>query len=107
MTDNLNLPQNEPALRRVLKYPLDPANGAQHAIPDGSLLLDMQMQGGTPVMWWSVPRDAGEPSSWPLRTFSVAVTGEPGYTSNLHYVGTFQLEWFVGHVMAWEAFDRA
>jgi hypothetical protein len=99
--------QSSTALRTVLKYAIDcDSMSAQHAIPEGSLLLDLQVQNGVPVMWWSVPCPAGEPSSWPLRSFIVAPTGGPGYTSNLHYVGTFQLGAFVGHVMSHEAFDR-
>ena len=100
-----HVPQSS-KVRYVLKYALDPATGAQHAMPKGSLFLALQVQDDVPVMWWSVPSD-DDPSSWPLRTFSVVPTGPPGYTPNLHYVGTFQLGGFVGHVMAWEAFDIA
>lgn len=96
----------QPALstsRLVLKYAIDPGAGAQHAIPCGSRFLSLQVQDGIPVMWWAVPTDAGEPRTWPLRTFAVVPTGGPGYDSEVFtYVGTFQLGSFVGHVFGWE-----
>lgn len=90
--------------RIVLKYALDAATGGQHAIPKGSRFLALQMQGLRPVMWWSVPKEPDEfPNAWPLRTFSVVTTGGAGYNANVFtYVGTFQLEAFVGHVFCWE-----
>lgn len=100
--------------RIIFKYELDPTNGGQHAIPHGSRFLDLQVQDGKPVMWWSVPKSevpsSGDSSdvakarrrAWPLRTFSIAPTGAPGYVGDLHYVGTFQLGTFVGHVLSWE-----
>lgn len=91
--------------RVVLKYPLDPATGGQHAIPAGSRFLSLQVQADVPVMWWSVPEPAMKfPCAWPLRTFTVVPTGGPGYIEpQLTYVGTFQLGPFVGHVFCWEA----
>lgn len=89
-------------VRYVLKYALDPATGGQYAIPRGSRFLSLQVQNGVPVMWWDVPSGSG-PKDSQLRTFSVCPTGPPGHTDNLHYVGTFQLGGFVGHVMSWEA----
>lgn len=95
-------------LRQVWKYavPIDPGN-AQHAIPEGALLLDLQMQQGVPTMWWSVPtHQTHDPSRWPLRTFTIVGTGPPGYTDNLCYVGTVQDPPFVWHVMSWEPIPR-
>lgn len=99
----------------ILKYELDPATGGQHAIPSGSRFLSLQVQHDVPVMWWSVPISqiprADDMSieaktrrrAWPLRTFSIVPTGAPGYLDDrLHYVGTFQIGGFVGHVLAWE-----
>jgi hypothetical protein len=91
--------------RLILKYDIDPATGAQHAIPNGSRFLSLQVQNGVPVMWWSVPAEPGFPNTWPLRAFSVVPTGLPGYIDGLAYVGTFQLGAFVGHVFAWESLD--
>jgi hypothetical protein len=101
--------------RLILKYEIDLSTmSAQHAIPEGSFLLDVQMQRETPVMWWSVPADAvpamddlseeakAKRREWPLRTFLVAPTGGPGYTDDLHYVGSFQSGWFVGHILSHE-----
>lgn len=91
----------------VLKYQLDPAAGGQHAIPKDSRFLDLQMQGDVPTMWWSVPANAEPPQDWPLRTFLVVPTGAPGYDADrVHYVGTFQLDGFVGHVFCWEEVPR-
>lgn len=90
----------------AFKFALDPTHGGQHAIPRDAKFMDMQVQRDAPVMWWAVPWKTEPRSEWPLRTFSVAVTGMPGFTENLHYVGTFQLGDFVGHVMSWEAFER-
>lgn len=91
---------------QIRKYAIDLASmGAHHAIPEGAVFLDLQVQRGVPVMWWSVP-DGDVPTT--IRTFSVAPTGPPGYTDGLRYVGTFQLEdeGFVGHVLAWEEVPR-
>jgi hypothetical protein len=91
----------------VLKFELHPTEGAVHAIPEGSFFLDLQVQLGRPVMWWSVPAvEQGSESSWPLRTFGIATTGPPGYDSDRHYVGTFQLGGFVGHVLSLEPVPR-
>jgi hypothetical protein len=93
--------------RVVLKYPLHPATGGQHAIPKGSRFLALQVQNDQPVMWWSVPADAGSPQDWPLRTFTIVPTGPPGYLDKFWYVGTFQLGGFVGHVHSWEPFEKS
>ena len=92
--------------RVILKYALDPATGGQHAIPRGSVFLDLQVQRDVPVMWWSVPAKPDPPKEWPLRTFLIAPTGSPGYVDHLHYVGTFQLGGFVGHVLSHEEVPR-
>lgn len=89
-------------IRHILKYAIDlDTMSAQHSIPEGSWFLSLQVQNGVPVMWWSTPT---HPEDFKLRTFVVAPTGPPGYTDNLHYVGTFQIEegLFVGHVMSCE-----
>lgn len=87
----------------VFKYALDPVDDTQHSIPAGSHFLDLQVQDGVPVMWWSVPAD---PDVEPLlRTFTIVPTGFPGTLDDLLYVGTFQLGAFVGHVFAWEPLD--
>lgn len=106
--------------RLILKYELDPTSGGQHAIPEGSRFLDLQVQQDRPVMWWSVPKDQvpppldlSEPSKemrrdWKLRTFTICRTGGPGYIEeSVRYVGTFQLaDGFVGHVLSWEPVPR-
>lgn len=92
--------------RVIFKYQLDPASGGQYAIPRDSRFLALQMQDDVPTMWWSVPAVPEPRQDWPLRTFSVAPTGPPGYTDNLHYVGTFQIGGFVGHVLSWEPVPR-
>jgi hypothetical protein len=96
-------------IRVIYKYALDIATGGQHAIPEGSTFLSVGVQGNTPVMWWSVPKDH-DPAASKLRTFSIAVTGGPGYADNLFYVGSFQIDYpggpFVGHVMSWEEIPR-
>lgn len=89
--------------RYIFKFELHPSDGGSFRIPEGSFLLDLQMQLGQPVMWWSVPARADGPqSSWPLRTFEVVTTGAPGYEGERHYVGTFQVGGFVGHVFSLE-----
>lgn len=104
--------------RIILKYELSPTTGGQHAIPEGSTFLDLQVQHDRPVMWWSVPKDLvpiglSEQAkqirrAWKLRTFQVVPTGGPGYIEGtLHYVGTFQLaDGFVGHAFSYEAIPR-
>jgi hypothetical protein len=93
--------------RQIFRYPINlEMMGAQYAIPLGSLFLDLQVQDGVPVMWWSVPMDGNPPGDWPLRSFQVCPTGPPGYADNMHYVGTFQIGSFVGHVMSWEPIPR-
>ena len=90
----------------IFKFELHPTAGGTHAIPPGSFFLDLQMQLGQPVMWWSVPAQAGPSSEWPLRTFEVVPTGAPGHEAYRHYVGTFQLGGFVGHVLSLEPVPR-
>lgn len=93
--------------RYIFKYQLNEAHGGQHHIPADSWFLDLQVQNGVPTMWWSVPADSGEPSRWwPLRTFTIAPTGPPGHVGSLHYVGTFQLGEYVGHVLSHEPIPR-
>ncbi len=94
-------------LRFIFKFSLDPAAGGQHAMPADARFLDLQVQDGVPVMWWSVPHHHEPQAEWPLRTFTIAVTGGPGHSEGLHYVGTFQLGGFVGHVMSHEEIPRA
>lgn len=94
----------EPEIRLILKFELHVTDGGQHAMPAGSFFLDLQLQNGRPVMWWSVP--ANKPAEQ-LRTFRIAPTGRPGYTRNLHYVGTFQVGGFVGHVLSYEPVPRS
>lgn len=101
-------------IRVIYKYELDPTTGGQFGMPPGAQFVDLQMQNGKPVMWWSLPYEETrqeDHSHWELRTFCIAVTGRPGYAADgLHYVGTFQsvfgLTTFVGHVFAFEEFDR-
>lgn len=90
----------------IFKFALHPTEGGTTAIPKGAFFLDLQVRDGNPVMWWSVPAQAGQASEWPLRTFEVAPTGAPGYESDRHYVGTFQLGGFVGHVLSREPIPR-
>lgn len=82
----------------IWKYQIDPAGTTQHKIPDGSVFLDLQLQGTLPVMWWLVPE--GEYQTCPINFF-VYGTGIAGDDINdKHYVGTFQVGSFVGHVFA-------
>jgi hypothetical protein len=68
------------------------------AIPQGSKLLDLQMQNGIPVMWWDCPLNQ-DPLNHTLFTFVVVPTGPPGKDERLTgYLGTFQDGGFVGHV---------
>lgn len=95
--------------REIWKYEFDPGSGGQFAMPQDAQFVALQVQNGTPCMWWSVPKNAGPKENWPLRTFDVVPTGAPGYVPDtLHYVGTFQVLGgaFVGHLMAWEPFQR-
>ena len=42
--------------RVIFKYPIDVATmSAQHSIPPDSQFLDLQVQGGKPMMWWAIP----------------------------------------------------
>lgn len=90
--------------RVIWKFALDPAVGGQHQIPEGSTFLDLQVQNELPTMWWSVPVDG--PKGGSLRTFLVVPTGLASYEDHLHYVGTFQLGGFVGHVFSYEEVPR-
>lgn len=96
--------------RYIFKFELDPSDGGSFKIPEGSFFLDLQVQQqqlGQPVMWWSVPaRVPPDESAWLLRTFEVVPTGAPGYEGEQHYVGTFQLGGFVGHVFSPDPFPR-
>lgn len=91
----------------IFKFELHRTEGGMHAIPQGSFLLDLQVQAGRLVMWWSVPARVSVSAIWPRRTFEIVPTGYPGYVpADLHYVGTFQLGGFVGHVLSAEPVPR-
>lgn len=89
--------------RVILKYPISITGATRHDIPEGSFLCDVQVQNGVPTMWWSVPRTGVASKE---RTFVVETTGSPNGYAGLHYVGTFQTEWFVGHVLSSEPVQR-
>ena len=61
-------------------------------MPQGAELLHVATQGRLPTLWIKVDPDA------PLvaRSICVCCTGED---IEGEYVGTYQLDWFVGHVM--------
>lgn len=87
----------------IWKYPVDlPVN--EHAMPAGARFLALDVQGATPTMWWLLDPDA---PATDVRTFVVVGTGHREVEPGMHYVGTFQLGWFVGHVFAREEFERA
>jgi hypothetical protein len=69
------------------------------ALPEGAEFLSLQVQGKTPTLWFSVPAEVSADTSPPRidRAAVVVGTGQP-YPAEYEYLGTFQLDWFVGHV---------
>lgn len=91
-------------MRRVFKYPLHVALGGTFEIPKGAYFLTLQMQHGTPTMWWSVPDDGL--TYCEVREFVTVGTGI-AYDEPAHHVGTFQVGDFVGHVFTDKPFPRS
>lgn len=83
----------------VWKYALDDADWQvglfSLTIPVGGRILDLQMQGGSPVIWALVDSEQMREQ----RHFLVVGTGHPltGIVSS-RYIGTFQWGSFVGHL---------
>lgn len=86
-------------MKTVWKYslPLQEANTDVY-MPKGAevLRLGTQVSGGIegPYLWVLVnPEHLVEP-----RTFITVGTGHAEVPEKAHYVGTYQISWFVGHV---------
>jgi len=81
----------------IYKYPVMVGREFELKMPIFSKILSVQSQNGDPQMWAS--SDLGVPTE--IRKFSLIMTGEEidsKLFSSLTYVGTFQINDFVGHL---------
>lgn len=80
--------------KTIWKFPLPVSASFTLTLPNGAVVLNVQMQGSTPCLWALVdPLAAGEE-----RRFQIIGTGHPEHTDGMIYCGTFQAGGFVGHV---------
>lgn len=64
------------------------------AMPRGARVLAVQAQNDNAVMWALV-----DPNAEPIvREFRLVLTGGTADVDGWNYVGTFQQDWFVGHL---------
>lgn len=84
-------------MKTIFKYPLH-ANPSYLTLSRDCKILSVQVQDKVPTVW-----EEYDPSQEPQEvTFVIAPTG--GFVpENAEYVGTFQDDWFVGHVYAQRA----
>lgn len=79
-------------IRTVYKYRLP--GDMDISMPKNARVLCVQVQDGIPTLWALV-----DPNAEPVvRRFRVAVTGGLLEPEGMLYVGTYQIDWFVGHV---------
>lgn len=71
----------------VWKFPLEATHEQYVEMPEGAIILTVQVQRGQPCLWASV--DPGREREW-IRIFRVG-TGCPGPLEDWHYAGTYQL----------------
>lgn len=82
----------------VWKYSLGDAPTQLIDMPRGARILTLQMQGDEPTIWALVDPDA----DMERHIISIHGTGHPLEEDELgEYVGTFFLDWYVGHVFDW------
>jgi hypothetical protein len=79
-------------IRTVYKYPLP--GDMDIGMPKGARVLCVQLQNGAPMLWALVDPNA----EFVTRRFRLMVTGGTFDADGLSYVGTYQIDWFVGHV---------
>ena len=70
----------------IWKYPIPTSDGTILEMPDGAVVLTVQVQDGTPCLWALV-----DPAAMMLpRTFRCYGTGHPVAVVRHEYVGTYQ-----------------
>jgi len=82
-------------MKTIWKFPLRGHETTQE-IPKGAKLLTMQLQRGTPTLWFEIEQDAITIQ----RTFKCLATGEEFDLPGAEYIGTFQGDegWLAWHV---------
>jgi len=84
----------------IYKYPLlsGTGTGGDQVIylPIGSVPLSVGVQGGQPVLWVMLPNLHVSKSEG--RRFKIQTTGNPFDSAGMTFIGTFQIDWFVGHL---------
>lgn len=78
-------------------------------MPEDAKILSLGMQNGNPVIWAACGTEPILPSNKP-RHFITIGTGitlpdHPG-SWKLEFIGTFQMDWFVGHVFEMISQDK-
>ncbi len=80
--------------------PTDPIGGpldVEISMPARTMVLACQVQGGKPCLWGIADRK-DITRELVVRTFVIVGTGRAFDSDGLLYVGTYQLDWYVGHV---------
>jgi hypothetical protein len=78
--------------RTIYKYPVP--GDMDIEMPEGARVLCVQVQNGIPMLWALVDPNA----EFVTRRFRLMVTGATFSDKGLSYIGTYQIDWFVGHV---------
>ena len=77
-------------MKTIYKYSLLTTDEQTLRLPKCSIVLTMQMQGDTPCVWALV--DTSQPlCDIKVLTFSTGSTLVPDDTSDLNYIGTYQI----------------
>ena len=86
-------------MQSIWKYPFAVGVASQaFEMPTGARVLTIQMQGTTPTIWVLVDVPTNGPEDYESRVFSIHVTGGEVDKIRGEYIGTFQVNGFVGHV---------
>lgn len=82
-------------MRVIFKYKLEDSGSIQtFPVSRDCKVLTVQMQNGYPTVW--IEMDEAKINT--RIKFRIRVTGEEFEDDNSIYIGTFQKDWFVGHV---------
>lgn len=73
--------------RAIWKFKLTTDGVQQVSMPEGSVILCVQTQGGCPCIWATVNPDAQQVK----RTFEIFGTGHPMPEATRTYIGTYQM----------------
>ena len=86
----------------IWKYQID-SSDCKIEMPEGAKILSLQVQGGVPCIWVRVNPD--KPIE--IRRFITYVTGSSDDIDPYsRYIGTYQIQWFVGHIFEYPVIEK-